>query len=340
MIPILHSLAKQHISSAHNANGFMADGTEQRGFLHTDVDKLAKVHFAPCMRNLHTHLRQNAHLKHFGRLQYGLFLKAIGLPYEEALNFWRKAFHRMTDDQFTKGYLYNVRHSYGLEGKRTNYQAYNCMRIITTNAPSAGDHHGCPFKHFSLDNLKPMITDYLITGMQGAGASSTSTAVAAGVSEILNMTKQGHFQFACTRLFELTRGQALKATGKAGDVLENGAMSTGTASNNGTTTTLSDIIEHPNQYFELSFRGETDVVNSGKKIGSGGGGATGKLMMPSSSSSSSSSSSGLPILSQKSSSLSSQSQQPPSSQQDEQMIQELTQDMDFDDDLSDFDGGR
>lgn len=39
------------------------------------VDDLAKRHFPLCMRNLHECLMRDRHLKHFGRLQYGLFLK-------------------------------------------------------------------------------------------------------------------------------------------------------------------------------------------------------------------------------------------------------------------------
>jgi len=40
------------------------------------VDNLARKHFPMCMRSLHENLRRDHHLKHFGRLQYGLFLKA------------------------------------------------------------------------------------------------------------------------------------------------------------------------------------------------------------------------------------------------------------------------
>lgn len=39
------------------------------------VDELARQHFPMCMRNLHENLKRGHHLKHFGRLQYGLFLK-------------------------------------------------------------------------------------------------------------------------------------------------------------------------------------------------------------------------------------------------------------------------
>lgn len=42
---------------------------------------------------------------------------------EEAIIFWRKSFNRITDDKFNKEYKYNIRHSYGLEGRRHNYPA-------------------------------------------------------------------------------------------------------------------------------------------------------------------------------------------------------------------------
>lgn len=39
------------------------------------VDDLAAKHFPMCMRNSHQRLRKDRRLNHFGRLQYGLFLK-------------------------------------------------------------------------------------------------------------------------------------------------------------------------------------------------------------------------------------------------------------------------
>ena len=41
------------------------------------IDEIARKHYPMCMRNLHDNLRRDPHLKHFGRLQYGLFLKVI-----------------------------------------------------------------------------------------------------------------------------------------------------------------------------------------------------------------------------------------------------------------------
>ena len=39
------------------------------------VDELAQKDFPLCMRVHHERLRREQHLKHFGRLEYGLFLK-------------------------------------------------------------------------------------------------------------------------------------------------------------------------------------------------------------------------------------------------------------------------
>ena len=78
------------------------------------VDAAAAQHMPLCMKNLHTNLRANSHLKHQARLQYSLFLKGAGLSMEDALLFWEQAFARLTPhDKFQKEYAYNFRHSYG-----------------------------------------------------------------------------------------------------------------------------------------------------------------------------------------------------------------------------------
>ena len=96
--------------------------------------KLAMKSFPMCMRHLHDSLKEYHHLRHYGRLQYVLYLKGIGLPLEENLKMWRMEFSRGTIpvDKFEKEYAYNIRHSYGKEGKRTSYTPYSCLKIITS----------------------------------------------------------------------------------------------------------------------------------------------------------------------------------------------------------------
>ncbi|CAN0256625.1 unnamed protein product, partial [Ectocarpus sp. 12 AP-2014] len=110
------------------------------------------------MKQLHSALNREHKLKHWGRLQYGLFLKGAGLSVDDAMAFWQAMFTKIMGlDQFQKQYAYNVRHMYGKEGKRTNYTPYSCLKIIMGNPPAAGDHHGCPYRHFDEDHLSSLL---------------------------------------------------------------------------------------------------------------------------------------------------------------------------------------
>lgn len=51
------------------------------------IDQLSKKSFPMCMRQCHESLRSKHHIKHHGRLQYGLFLKGIGVTLEDSLRF-------------------------------------------------------------------------------------------------------------------------------------------------------------------------------------------------------------------------------------------------------------
>ncbi|WOL14447.1 putative DNA primase large subunit [Canna indica] len=153
-----------------------------------DIDRLANSSFPLCMRHLFDKLRENHHLKHGGRMQLGLFLKGVGLRLEDALLFWKSEFsQKVGPEKFDKEYAYSIRHNYGKEGKRTDYTPYSCQKIISST-PSVGDHHGCPYRHFSEENLRAAL------GKMGVGGRS--------VDDILDKVRNRHYQIACTLTFE------------------------------------------------------------------------------------------------------------------------------------------
>lgn len=203
LTPILDHLSKNFVTpDASYAGGSTAvSGADISA---RNVDNLTS-HFPLCMQNLHKSLRRDAHLKHFGRLQYTLFLKGIGLNLEECLIFWRTAFHKFTDDQFNKEYRYNVRHVYGDVGGDSNrrgggYSPYSCQKILTEHPPGPGEAHGCPYRHFNMENLTSLL--------QGCGI--TDRAVLKGVQEDKEKQK---FHLACNRYvtdpYGTTNGQMI-----------------------------------------------------------------------------------------------------------------------------------
>src|SRR5687767_3996839 len=118
LTPILDHLSKNFVTPDA---AYMSGSTAPEGahISANNIDNLSQ-HFPACMSHLHRSLRRDAHLKHYGRLQYTLFLKGIGLSLDESLLFWRQSFSKITEDTFNKDYRYNVRHVYGDVGGDSN----------------------------------------------------------------------------------------------------------------------------------------------------------------------------------------------------------------------------
>ncbi|XP_038906614.1 probable DNA primase large subunit [Benincasa hispida] len=162
-----------------------------------DLDQIAKSSFPLCMRHLFEKLKEDHHLKHGGRMQLGLFLKGVGLKLDDALAFWRAEFsQRVGAERFDKEYAYGIRHNYGKEGKRVDYSPYSCQKIISSS-PSVGDHHGCPYRHFSEDNLRAAL------GKMGVNNRT--------MDEIMDKVQNRHYQLACTLTFESIYGSSCDA---------------------------------------------------------------------------------------------------------------------------------
>ena len=162
-----------------------------------DLDQIMARDTPRCMSTAFRVLRREHHLMHGGRMQLGLFLKSIGLSLEDSINFWRSEFTKRADiseKEFVSRYQYNIRHNYGAEGKRTNYSAHSCMKIINS-IPSASvtDAHGCPFRASSPDEL--------MRDMTSAGVSPATQA------DIVKLVQGHHYQIACKAYFDATHPQ-------------------------------------------------------------------------------------------------------------------------------------
>jgi hypothetical protein len=93
-------------------------------------------------------------------LQYGLFLKGIGLTLEQSLEFWHREFVQRAGEEGwkKKNYAYNIQYNYGQAGRRVSYNPYNCQKIISLPT-NPGDDHGCPFRSLAQSDLSAMIGD-------------------------------------------------------------------------------------------------------------------------------------------------------------------------------------
>jgi DNA primase large subunit len=177
----------KNVATVHTVNDqFHADGGNVTDLNANNVPAHTK-HMPLCMAQLQMALQKEKHLKHWGRLQYGLFLKAAGLSLEDALSYFERMF---VGKGFSKEYAYNWRHMYGKEGKRANYPAYSCAKVINSNAPNANEHHGCPFKHGTVQEVTHLL------GRLGVNAQQQKGIIAQQQSQ--------NYQLACVEHFKAT----------------------------------------------------------------------------------------------------------------------------------------
>jgi DNA primase large subunit len=184
--PLLKNMNQQYVGRDYSKNSNVDKLTLEK------VDAAAENHMPLCMKRLHQEgLRKNNHLKHWGRLQYGLFLKGAGLSFEDAMMFWQKAFSKLhSGDVFEKQYAYNFRHMYGKVGARRTYSAYSCQKIILGTPPDSGAFHGCPFRHLPESQLAAQLQGLNLGGKE--------------VHDMMALVKGHNYQLACQKHFDLT----------------------------------------------------------------------------------------------------------------------------------------
>lgn len=190
IVPLLSMLGKQYINPTYQTGKIEGAVTKEQ------IPQLADRSFPLCMQTLYSGLKADNHLKHSGRMQFGLFLKGIGLSLADALAFWKTSFARKTPpEKFDKEYAYNIRHNYGKEGKRTTYTPYSCIKIINGDSAAGDSHAGCPFKNWDDASIRAKMRLRNFTPLQS--------------EEVLTLVKGQHFQIACQRWYQFTHNNTV-----------------------------------------------------------------------------------------------------------------------------------
>jgi len=167
-----------------------------------NLNELSKASFPPCMRRLSDTLKTSGHLKYQGRLQLWRFFKSCGMTVEEQLSYWKSVWDQ--PEKFDKQHKYNIRHAYGLEGKRVAYSSYPCSKIIHELPITGGAVHGCPFKTFDRAPLRRLLQSY---GAPPLGHK---------LEKSLDLAEAQHIELACVEFFKCTHSHsAADAVGTA-----------------------------------------------------------------------------------------------------------------------------
>jgi DNA primase large subunit len=114
--------------------------------------------FPPCMTYLFSEMKNTGRLVHAHRLQLGFFLKKIGMSVEEQLLYW---YEKSVDnlnisyENFLRTSGYQIRHLYGLEGGKKDYDVPKCSTIATS--------YFCPFVHLAPAILMNFLSNNYLT---------------------------------------------------------------------------------------------------------------------------------------------------------------------------------
>lgn len=155
-----------------------------------NVEYLSKEYFPLCMSEILEGLKTKHQLKHWGRLQLGLFLKGIGMRLEDNILLFSNHLGKLSDsNKKISEYKYYIEHMYGKRGKKTDYTPWSCQKIADKAIPTSNDVYGCPFKFYSDSHLAKALKMRKLDDGQ--------------VSEVIAARKI-NYNIGCRKMFELT----------------------------------------------------------------------------------------------------------------------------------------
>eukprot|EP00388_Colpodella_angusta_P045088 GDKK01064939.1.p1 GENE.GDKK01064939.1~~GDKK01064939.1.p1 ORF type:complete len:237 (-),score=5.62 GDKK01064939.1:114-824(-) len=168
-----------------------------------------------CMRRIDNHLRSHNHVKHTGRLTYGLFLKQIGLSMDDAMLLFSTLMSVKgggSKEVFEKSaYGYNIRHNYGKEGRKTSYSSMGCSTIVgQPPLVDSNDCHGCPYKFRDEGALRKLLQTEQINPQSRELPKVRPTN--GDIEDIIKDAREMHYTRACYKYFMATHPAARRDT--------------------------------------------------------------------------------------------------------------------------------
>ncbi len=179
-------LSKIHFkSNRENIGNFVINGEI---IDHKDV-------LPPCIEDLLIIMETSGYLGHWERLQLGIFLKEVGMDVNEQLHFWYESAVdnvNMSFNDFNRKAGYIIRHIYGLEGGKIDYQMPACSTIISKMY--------CPFRHKDVEYISEKVRVKL-----AQLENKTDRNIEAG-KKVIETTNKLLPQIACAHYLEMLSG--------------------------------------------------------------------------------------------------------------------------------------
>jgi DNA primase large subunit len=179
--------AAKHIQIRSQFTGYDFEGLDL--YSHPEI-------FPPCMIYLFFEFEQSGRLTHMHRLQLGFFLKKIGMSVDEQLHYW---FEKSVDNvgtsftEFQRTSGYQIRHIYGLEGSKKDYDVPKCSTIATS--------YFCPFVHLAPDILVKFLGNNYLTKIKSKNLTEKQ------LENIVTLSSRNPTQ-ACSSYFFLIFGRS------------------------------------------------------------------------------------------------------------------------------------
>lgn len=146
-------------------------------------------YYPPCIKELMHQVEFKGYIAHWERFQLGLFLKHTGMDVEEQLQYW---YSKAVDNiglnfaEFKRKAGYIIRHIYGLEGGRIDYDMPSCNTIQTKMY--------CYFRHKDANLIAEDLTNIV---------KERKIVNAKLVGLITEFASRGFAQQACAKYMEL-----------------------------------------------------------------------------------------------------------------------------------------